>query len=103
MNSNEVQDYINVLIAKGVKMEKVLRILCLQSQIENGLRIPILDAFKREILHVYGFENILTLNSLEKVGLLKREAGKSNWKNLDKVELLEKSNKFIINVHFFPP
>eukprot|EP00331_Platyophrya_macrostoma_P017413 CAMPEP_0176471256 /NCGR_PEP_ID=MMETSP0127-20121128/41028_1 /TAXON_ID=938130 /ORGANISM="Platyophrya macrostoma, Strain WH" /LENGTH=249 /DNA_ID=CAMNT_0017865877 /DNA_START=329 /DNA_END=1075 /DNA_ORIENTATION=+ len=80
VNSHEVQDYANVLIAKQAKLEKVLRLLCLQSQIENGLRIPILDSFKREILHVYG----LTLNNLEKIGLLKREAGKSTWKNLDK-------------------
>eukprot|EP01016_Furgasonia_blochmanni_P017612 TRINITY_DN2032_c0_g1_i6.p1 TRINITY_DN2032_c0_g1~~TRINITY_DN2032_c0_g1_i6.p1 ORF type:complete len:251 (+),score=55.49 TRINITY_DN2032_c0_g1_i6:85-753(+) len=40
--------------------------------------------FRREILQTYGFEHILTLANLEKVGMLKRQEQKSYWNTLDK-------------------
>ncbi|KAM1406346.1 hypothetical protein ACFXTH_001025 [Malus domestica] len=33
----------------------------------------------RELLHSYGFEHMVTLNNLEKAGLLKKQETKSNW------------------------
>ncbi|RXH94225.1 hypothetical protein DVH24_023909, partial [Malus domestica] len=33
----------------------------------------------RELIHSYGFEHMVTLNNLEKAGLLKKQETKSNW------------------------
>lgn len=44
----------------------------------NGLKQKVLDHYKREILQTYGYEHILTLNNLEKAGLLKLQTGGRN-------------------------
>lgn len=61
---------IEELISRGVALKQVLRLLCLSSTINNGIRTRDLESFKRQILHAYGFQHILTLSNLEKMGLL---------------------------------
>uniref|UniRef100_A0A8C6V4V0 VPS33A core subunit of CORVET and HOPS complexes n=1 Tax=Neogobius melanostomus TaxID=47308 RepID=A0A8C6V4V0_9GOBI len=57
---------------------KILRLVCMQSVCNNGLKQKVLDYYKREILQTYGYENILTLNNLEKAGLLKPQTSSRN-------------------------
>lgn len=61
---------IEEVISRGVPLKQVLRLLCLSSTINNGIRTRDLESFKRQILHAYGFQHILTLSNLEKMGLL---------------------------------
>lgn len=63
-------DTIEELIARGVPLPVILRLLCLESCISGGLRPRDLDSFKRQILHAYGYQHLLTLDSLEKMELL---------------------------------
>jgi hypothetical protein len=65
-----VQESIEELIARGVPLKTVLRLLCLSSTLNNGFRTRDLETYKRHILHAYGFQHILTLANLEKMGLL---------------------------------
>lgn len=65
-----MHENIEELIARDVPMKTALRLLCLESCLSNGLRSRDLEAFKRHILHAYGFQHILTLTNLEKLGLL---------------------------------
>ncbi|KAL9584068.1 MAG: hypothetical protein Q9212_002346, partial [Teloschistes hypoglaucus] len=58
------------LIARDVPLTTILRLLCLESTISGGLRLKDLDSFKRQILHAYGYQHVLTLHNLEKLGLL---------------------------------
>lgn len=58
------------LIARDVPLITILRLLCLESTISGGLRLKDLDSFKRQILHAYGYQHVLTLHNLEKMGLL---------------------------------
>lgn len=68
----------------GEDLVTVLRLLCLLSVAQNGLKSKFFDFFRREILQTYGFEHILTLSNLEKAGLLKKQEGKNTWSSLIK-------------------
>lgn len=63
-------DTVEELIARGTALPTVLRLLCLESCISGGIRPRDLDNFKRQILHAYGYQHLLTLDALEKMELL---------------------------------
>ncbi len=63
-------DTIDELIARDVPLPTILRLLCLESCISGGLRPRDLETFKRQILHAYGNQHLLTLDALEKTELL---------------------------------
>ena len=63
-------DTIDELIARSMPLPTILRLLCLESTISGGLRQKDLDNFKRLILQAYGYQHLLTLHRLEKMGLL---------------------------------
>ena len=54
----------------------MLRLLCLQSLVSNGLKAAKFDSLRREVLQTYGYELLLTLNNLERVGLLFARGGR---------------------------
>ncbi len=80
----EILEHIERLIGLGENLTTVLKLLCLYSVIQNGLKPKVYDFFRREILQTYGFEAILTLANLERAGLLKRQESKSTWSSLVK-------------------
>merc|ERR1712050_550769 len=59
----------------------VLRLLCLYSLVNNGVKSKQLDQLKRNIIRSYGYEHLLTLCNMERVGLLRPSQGKSVWPN----------------------
>jgi hypothetical protein len=63
-------DTIFELINRAISLPVILRLLCLESTTNAGLRPKDLEAFKRAIIQAYGPQHILTLASLEKMGLL---------------------------------
>jgi hypothetical protein len=65
-----MHENIEELISRGVPIKTVLRLLCLESCLNNGIRSRELESFKRQIQHAYGYQHILTLSNLEKMGLL---------------------------------
>ena len=65
-----LHENIEELIARDVELETVLRLLCLESCLSNGLRQRDLEHFRRLIVQAYGFQHQLTLSNLEKMGLL---------------------------------
>ncbi len=67
---SSLHENIETLIARDVPLKTVLRLLCLESCLSNGLRSRDLENFKPLTLHVYGYQHILTLANLEKAGLL---------------------------------
>ena len=67
-------DTLEELISRDTPLTTILRLLCLESCISGGLRPKDLDYFKRQILHAYGYQHLLTLNALEKIGLLSSRA-----------------------------
>ncbi|KAI4163822.1 MAG: hypothetical protein LQ342_002595 [Letrouitia transgressa] len=61
---------IEELIARDTPLTTVLRLLCLESCVSGGIRPKDLDNLKRQILHAYGYQHLLTLDALEKMQLL---------------------------------
>ena len=61
---------IEDLIARNIPLPTILRLLCLESTVAGGFRPRELESFKRLILHAYGYQHLLTLDRLEKMGLL---------------------------------
>jgi hypothetical protein len=50
---------------------QVLRLICMQSVTNSGLKLKVLEHYKREIIQTYGFQHILSLTNLENAGLIK--------------------------------
>lgn len=75
-------DYIERLIGEMEPLPTVLRLLCLLSITQSGLKTKVFDFFRREIVQTYGYQHLLTLYNLEKTRLLKRQEGKSNWNSV---------------------
>jgi len=59
IEANVNHEYIEELINRQESILKVLRLLCLYSQVSNGLKQKVLDTFKREILQVLSFSMAL--------------------------------------------
>uniref|UniRef100_A0A8C7CXE9 Vacuolar protein sorting-associated protein 33A n=1 Tax=Oncorhynchus kisutch TaxID=8019 RepID=A0A8C7CXE9_ONCKI len=78
VDTDKVNTYIEDCIAQKDPLIKILRLVCMQSVCNNGLKQKILDYYKREILQTYGYEHMLTLNNLEKTGLLKPQTSTRN-------------------------
>ncbi|XP_003420384.1 vacuolar protein sorting-associated protein 33A isoform X1 [Loxodonta africana] len=78
IDTDKVNNYIEDCIAQKHPLIKVLRLVCLQSVCNSGLKQKVLDYYKREILQTYGYEHILTLYNLEKAGLLRPQTGGRN-------------------------
>lgn len=67
-------DTIEELISRDISLPTVLRLICLESCISGGLRPKDLENFKRLVLHAYGYQHLLTLDALERIGLLSSRA-----------------------------
>lgn len=74
----KVSEYIDDLINKGDDVRQVLRLLCLMSVVNGGIKPKVYDAFKETLLLSYGIpEMIAALHSLEAAGLLLKNDGRT--------------------------
>jgi hypothetical protein len=78
-NSDMSDDYIEECMGKQEPIHKVLRLICLQSIANNGLKPKLLDRYKTGIIQCYGAQNLISLHNLEKAGFLKVQDGKNNF------------------------
>lgn len=69
-DAGSMNENMEELIARDVPLKTVLRLLCLESCLNNGIRSRDLDSFKKQIMQAYGFQHMITLTNLEKMGLL---------------------------------
>lgn len=68
-------DLITELIDRGTPLPTILRLLCLESTTNAGIRPKDLDIFKRAIIQAFGPQHLLTLAALEKMSLLTPRGG----------------------------
>ncbi|KAH8874999.1 Vacuolar protein sorting-associated protein 33A [Schistosoma japonicum] len=68
--TDKAHPFIEECILRGAPIEEVLRLICIQSFCNGGLKQRLLDYYRNEIIQVYGFEHIFTLDNLERIGLL---------------------------------
>ncbi|KAK0258911.1 Vacuolar protein-sorting-associated protein 33 [Friedmanniomyces endolithicus] len=70
-------EQLEELLARATPLPTVLRLLCLESTLSNGLRPRDFEHFKRLLLQAYGYQHLGTLARLEKMGLfVAREANR---------------------------
>ncbi|KAI8970174.1 Sec1-like protein [Mycotypha africana] len=69
IDSIKEAEYIEEMIDKQKPLVQVLRLLCLISLTQGGLKQKNFDHFEREIVQTYGYEHIETLHRLTKLGL----------------------------------
>ena len=82
-----IKEYIEECIHRQVNYRLPLRLLCLMSTTNNGIKNKYLQALKDQYLHSYGHKFLDTLHNLEKVGLLvekPEESSASVFKQLTK-------------------
>ncbi|XP_076622166.1 vacuolar protein sorting-associated protein 33A [Colletes latitarsis] len=73
IDTDKPNAYIEDMIAQQQPLIKVLRLLCIQSLTNSGLKPKLLDYYKREIIQTYGYQHLPTILNLEKAGLLKQQ------------------------------
>ncbi|KAI8882398.1 Sec1-like protein [Backusella circina FSU 941] len=62
------------MIDKQKPLIQVLRLLCLMSVAQGGLKPKLFEHFEREIVQTYGYEHIETLHRLQKLGLWQKRS-----------------------------
>ncbi|CAO3613436.1 unnamed protein product [Cunninghamella echinulata] len=70
IDGNKEMDYIEEMIDKQKPLIQVLRLLCLMSIAQGGLKVKVYEHFEKEIIQTYGYEHVGTLHRLTKLGLL---------------------------------
>lgn len=73
VESESCFDAIEDLIASHYNVWRVLRLLCLHSLTNGGIKTSKLDALKREVVQTYGYEFVFLLQNLESIGLLRKK------------------------------
>ncbi|KAA3682246.1 vacuolar protein sorting-associated protein 33 [Paragonimus westermani] len=68
--TDKAHPYIEECILRMAPIEEVLQLMCIQSFCNGGLKQKLLEYYKRELLQVYGFEHMFTLDNLDRIGLL---------------------------------
>ncbi|CAL8086629.1 unnamed protein product [Calicophoron daubneyi] len=68
--TDKAHPYIEDCILRVAPLNEVIRLMCIQSFCNGGLKQRLLEYYKREILQVYGFEHMFTIDNLNRSGLL---------------------------------
>ena len=69
-------DYVDELIHRNEPLNKVLRLLCLMSLVNQGLKPKVYEQVRESLMLSYGIPQIMSaFYNLERVGLLTRQSG----------------------------
>ena len=91
VDKTHITEYIEECIQRQMPYHIPLRLICLMSTTNNGIKPKYLLNLKRAFLHSYGYKHLVTFYNLIKVGLLQQKeeepqskAVKSTFKQLSK-------------------
>lgn len=82
--SQSCLEFIEEMVDDQRPIHEPLRLLCLYSLVNNGVKQKHLDQLKRSIIQSYGYEHLLTLMNMERTGILRYFQGKSVWSGIKK-------------------
>ncbi|XP_050427977.1 vacuolar protein sorting-associated protein 33A [Adelges cooleyi] len=94
IDSDKILPQIEDLIANKHNIISVLRLICMQSSVNSGLKQKVLDYYKKEIIQTYGFEHLVTMANLETSGLIKIQSSSRSYalcRRLLKLDVYEMS------------
>jgi hypothetical protein len=72
MVQQQLVEYLEELMFRQQPAMDVLRLVCLMSLVQGGLKPKQYDYLRKEILQTYGFDLITTIDNMERVGLLRK-------------------------------
>lgn len=58
-NTDRAHDYVEEAALWEVPLPKLLRVACLQSVVNSGLKPKVLNAYRKDILHAYGHKHMI--------------------------------------------
>ena len=76
-------EYLEDAACQEEDLLRVLRVACLQSVVNSGLKPKVLESYRRLILQSYGYKHLLSLVNLERLGLLSPQVRKGGEQFLD--------------------
>jgi len=78
ITSHNHVEYIEEMINNQQSIQQTIRLLSLLSLVSGGIRTKSYEFFRKEIVQTYGYQHILTLDNLSKIGLFKKYDGTRN-------------------------
>jgi len=84
VNSDRYLEAVEDLACKGFPIRKLLRLIAMQSLVSSGLKPKLVEMYKRLVLQTYGYKHLLTLQNLEKAGLVTLTNGNKTFGTLRK-------------------
>ena len=69
-NTERPVDFIEEAACQQEDLVRVLRLACLHSVVNSGLKPKVLEAYRRNVMHCYGYKHMLSLYNLDRLGLL---------------------------------
>ena len=82
--NNDVYEFIDNEMTKQNEEYNILKILCLISNLKNGIKSKLYDQIKRDFIQIYGFQELFLLNNLEKINALKIQEGSNYYNDIEK-------------------
>lgn len=80
-----IQTTLENKMIKQYNRDKILRLLCLLSVTQSGLKSDMLDSLRRFFICNYGYSELITLMSLQEAKLLRPKDKRFDWNKLKKV------------------
>jgi len=65
----------DLVLGTNTALPRVLRLICLQSVVNSGLKPRVLEQYRRLVLQGFGYGHLLTLDRLAEAGLLTQASG----------------------------
>ena len=79
--SSSIYEFIEDELAKKSEEYNILRIICLDSLVHGGIKNKLYEQIKKDIINIYGFQELFLLRNLEKINVLKTYESSSNYYN----------------------
>jgi hypothetical protein len=83
-SSSTFYEFIEDELANKSELYNLLRIICLDNMIHGGMKLKLYDQIKRDIINIYGFQEIFLLHNLEKMKILKVYDGNAYYGEMNK-------------------
>ena len=81
---SNLHDFYDREIGKKTDYKLILKLLCLESLTQGGIKKNYYDELKRDFLTVYGYQKIFLLRNLEKMKILKKSDYDKNYSQINK-------------------
>jgi len=88
---NGLHEFIENEMAKKVDMYKILRLICLESIVLNGIKNKFYDQIKKDFINIYGYQTIFLLRKLEKLKILRKKENSNYNYFKDKLKLINEN------------